>query len=177
MLKNIVLSFMIVSVVCPSVFASEVLDKTRTQVVVLENAKTGTELVGIAPESGAGSRYQFLKNPVQVSRPDYLMLDPTKKSSDFNYDGPYSSRKKVYIFAGTVATAGLLAGTLTPVAATAGGATGGVGALAGAGVAVAGAPLATAYIRSRPDPHENDFEHKAQTVLIRDYQAEKVLNE
>lgn len=171
-MKTKMLIFVLIfSMTVTSAQASEVVPETGTHVSVQEHTSTGKPLVTISADGQAGSRYGFLKNPQNVSRPDYAMLDPNKRSSDFNYDGPYSSRTKVYIFAASVAAAGLAAGTLLPVSASAGGAAGGAGAFAAAGTAVAAAPLATAYIRSRPDPNQNDFEHKAETVLIRDYRG------
>lgn len=162
---------LVLSFAAAPVRASEVVPESSTHVSIQENASTGKPLVTITADGRAGSRYEFLKNPQNISRPDYAMLDPNRKTSDFNYDGPYSSRTKVYVFAASVAAAGLAAGTLLPVSATAGGAAGSAGAFAAAGTAVAAAPLATAYIRSRPDPNQNDFEHKAETVLIRDYRG------
>jgi hypothetical protein len=147
---------------------SEVLDEPAQEIYIQEHKVTHEPLVTLANEDGLGSRYEFLKNPQKISRPDYIMLDHQLKSGDIPYDGPVSNRKKVYYFAAGMAATGVLAGTLIPVSAvSAGTATTGAGAYAAGGAAVAASSVGLSSWKSKPDLQEENFSHTHEAVLIR----------
>jgi len=153
--------------------SSEVLKETSTEVMVREHPKTGKPYAVIvsaqAPEAGFPYRGPITK----ASRPDYRMLDPKVKRGEIPYDGPYSDRRKVYYFAAGMATAGVLAGTLAPIAPAAAGAGGGGGGLGYgiAGTAVADGTISAALARQRPDPNRDDFNLKSEAILLEIYDS------
>ncbi len=135
-LKRIVILMIIV---LPPVHlsASEIPELTNTKVVVREHPKTGKPYVSITASNIESQG--LLPQSQKVSRPDYRMLDPKVKSGDIPYDGPYSSSKRIYIFAATLATLGTVGGVVGIAAIPA---TGTAAAGGGAGYAVAGGAVA-----------------------------------
>lgn len=147
-------------------FASEVIEETRTQVIVREHPKTGQPYVSIVSADNPDPKDPFTGQRQKFSRPDYRLLDPKIKAKDIPYEGPYSSRKKVYVFAASIAAvgaAGGIAGLATAPAATgAAGASGGAGAyMAGAG-AVAGT-AAAASVHATTGTREPNFIHRSES--------------
>ncbi|MSR77187.1 MAG: hypothetical protein EXS63_03025 [Candidatus Omnitrophica bacterium] len=164
-LKKLV-SLLVACFFVPVVFASEVPDLTRTDVRIRMNPKTGKPFVSIVNGDAPDSRRIFYGNMKKYSRPDYRMLDYHMKSGQIPYDGPSSSAKKVYAFAATMATAGVLAGTLIPVTAAAGAASAGSAAGYGAaGTGLTAGVVSTAWLKSRTDPHQDDFKHDSEAVV------------
>ncbi|GEM_PF-1699567 len=169
----------------PVLFASEVIEETRTQVIVREHPKTGQPYVSIVsadnpdpkdPFTGQRRAYRTVPDDPaadrrltnrrqKFSRPDYRLLDPKIKAKDIPYEGPYSNRKKVYLFAASIAAvgaAGGIAGLATAPAATGAGASGGAGAyMAGAG-AVAGT-AAAASVHATTGTKEQNFIHRSES--------------
>ncbi|MBI4372387.1 MAG: hypothetical protein HY585_01515, partial [Candidatus Omnitrophica bacterium] len=102
---------------------------------------------------------------------DYRMLDPKIKSGEIPYEGPYSSSKKVYLFAASLATLGVAGGAVgmavAPAAAAGSAASGGGAYLAGAG-AIAGSATAVTVIKAQPDPDPNqdDFTQISKSESI-----------
>ncbi|MBI3313243.1 MAG: hypothetical protein HYZ83_03330 [Candidatus Omnitrophica bacterium] len=136
---------------------TEVLPKTNTKVLVREHPKTGEPYVAVisASEADRGGPFAGMKK-ISI-RPDYRMLDPKIKSGTIPYEGPYSSRKKVYVFAASMAALGIGGAALLPVASVTGaGATGGAGALAGAGAGVAAGTAGAVAAAKRQDPEKKD---------------------
>ena len=146
----------------------EVLPETKTRVVVREHVKTGESYVSVVsvekekPENPLGPPQK------KILRPDYRMLDPDVRSGEIPYEGPVSDSTRVYLFAASIATLGVVAGLAVPVAAAtgAGAAAGGAGALAGAGTAVGVGSISAAFLSSRPDPNRDDFIHESASRLI-----------
>lgn len=154
---------------------SEVLPKTKTQVMVREHPKTGRSYAVIVSSEKPDAGYPYHGKVIKASRPDYRMLDPKVKRGEIPYDGPYSDRRKIYYFAAGMATAGLLGGTLIPVAPAAAGAAGSGGGLGYglAGTAVIDGTISTAMLKQRPDPNRDDFTHKSEAVLTEIHDAPK----
>ncbi len=148
--------------------ASEIVDETGTQVVVREHPKTGRPYVSIIPADQSIAQDPFASQRKRYSRPDYRMLDPKVKKGDIPYDGPWSDRKKVYIFATSLMTVGVVGGgiglAVAPAAST-GAAAGGGGAYLAAGTAVTAGSAATAAIATQPDPHRDDYDHQSESKL------------
>lgn len=141
--------------------ASEVITETSSKVIVRDHPRTGRPYAVITDDPQNGS--PFHKLPVSTrSRPDYRMLDPKIKSGTVPYEGPVSDRKKVYVFAGTIATLGAVGGTAiiaAAPAATGAGASGGAGAYALAGTGVATGTISSAWLKTRPEPDKDKIEH------------------
>ncbi len=156
--------------VLPQAAADEVITQTPTKVVVREHIKTGKPYVVIT--SAQGDRNPFASIPVATRvRPDYRLLDPKVKASQVRYEGPVSDRKKVYIFAGTIAalgTAGGAAVIAAAPAATGAGAAGGAGGYAAAGTAVAAGTISTSVLNTRPDPEKDKIEQGFSSAQISD---------
>ena len=148
-----------------SSYSSEVLEETQTAVIVREHPKTGRPYVSIVSSKGPVPVDPFTGQRQKFSRPDYRMLDPKIKAKDIPYKGPYSDRRKVYILAATLATAGTAGGVTilaAPAAATGAGAAGGAGAyLAGAG-AVAGTATAASVYATTGSKEEN-YIHRSES--------------
>ncbi len=165
--KLLISLFLSLTLVFGHVYAedTEVLPKTNTKVVVREHPKTGEPYVAIvaASEADRGGPFAGMKR-ISI-RPDYRMLDPKIKSGTIPYEGPYSSRKKVYMFAASMAALGIGGAALLPVApATGAGAAGGVGAFAGAGAGVvAGTAGAVAVAKRQDSEKKDDFTNIAKS--------------
>ncbi len=143
-------------------FASEVLEKTDTAVVVREHPKTGKPYVVITnqnqwvPGTPKGARHLL-----RLLRPDYRMLDPKQKN--IPYEGPVSNRKKIYALAATLAAGGTAAGLAIPTTAAASAAGGGAG-YAAAGSGVAAGTISTSLAASQPKPEE-EYTREANSQL------------
>lgn len=146
--------------------ASEVIEETPTQVIIREHPKTGQPYVAIVPLSEKNPKDPFTGQK-KFSRPDYRMLDPKIKKGPIPYDGPYSSRKKVYILAATLAavgTAGGVAGLATAPAATGAAASGGgAGAYFAGGTAVAAGSAAAVTVAARSNPKDDNYIHRSES--------------
>ncbi len=153
---------------------SEVFRPTGTQVAVREHPKTGKPYVTIIGKDGTRTSPALTGRIQQIARPDYRMLDPKVKSGQIPYQGPVSDRKKVYILAGTLATAGvagsLAAASAIPVTTASTGAAGGAGLYGAAGAAVITGTASGVWLKSRPNPHQNDFDLKSGSHEIREAQ-------
>jgi hypothetical protein len=149
--------------------ASEVVEETSTQVIVREHPQTGKPYVTIISADTAESKGPFETQGKKYARPDYRMLDPKVKAGDIPYDGPWSDRKKVYIFAASLMTVGVVGGgigmAVAPAAST-GAAAGGGGAYLAAGTAVTAGSAATAAVATQPDPKRDDYDHKSESKLL-----------
>jgi hypothetical protein len=145
--------------------ASEVIEPTRTQVIVREHPKTGRPYVSIVSSDRAVPPDPF-SGQKKYSRPDYRLLDPKVKAGEIPYDGPYSDRRKIYIFAATLATVGTVGGVAgmaaAPAAAGAGASGGGAAYLAG-GTAVAAGSAAAVTAVTHSDPKEENFIHRSES--------------
>ena len=151
--------------------ADEVIKPTETQVIERVHPRTGQTFHSVVANQQATSDILSNVERKNYSRPDYRLLDHTLKKGTVPYDGPYNSRKKVYVFAGTVATLGVVGGSVgmlsaaaAPVAAGIASTGGAVGFL-GAGMAVGAGTLSSAYLKSRPEP-QDQYEHTAQAKLV-----------
>ena len=159
----------------PHLFSSEVLEETRTQVVIREHPRTGRSYVSIV-QAGEEARDPFAGTKRNYSRPDYRILDPKIKSGKIPYDGPYSDKKKIYIFAASVATLGAASGAAVIAAApaaTGAAASGGAGAyLAGGTVVLAGSAVA-AEIAMKPDPKKGHYTLRSQSEISQPQKVDK----
>lgn len=145
-------------VMSSNLFASEVIEETKTRVIIREHPKTGKPYVSIVSTENPEPPDPFTGQRGRILRPDYRMLDPKVKSGEIPYDGPYSDQKKIYIFAATLATLGALGGAVIYAAAPAAtgvGAASGAGTYLAAGTAVTAAPVVVAAVATRPDRAEN----------------------
>ncbi len=169
----------LLSVVCclggvGAVNANEVLEQKEINfpqhaaVMVRENSKTGTPYVVIVDPKAPRSDLASLDSN-KYRRPDYRMLEKNVTAKDVGYDGPYSSKKKIYILAATLATAGATAAVVGPAlfpAAAATGAAGGSVAVPAAAAAVGGSALAVAakkyqdHFENLPDDYSRESESK-----------------
>ncbi|MBI4970491.1 MAG: hypothetical protein HZC17_01435 [Candidatus Omnitrophica bacterium] len=150
---------------------SEVKDDSHSQVIIREHPKTGKPYVTIVSSDVPVPADPFTNERNRYSRPDYRMLDPKAKKGDYKYDGPYSDRKKIYIFAASMMTVGVVGGVagmaLAPAAtagtaASAGG--GGAYLAAGAvGTGVAGVATAEAL---KVKPEDENFVHEGESKTI-----------
>ena len=145
--------------------ASEVFEETPTHVVVREHPKTKKPYVSITSDLSQKDPFESLRGP--GFRPDYRMLDPKVKSGEIPYEGPYTSAKKIYIFAASLATLGAASGAAVLVAvpastAVAGTATGGGAYLAGAGI-VTGAAAAGTVAVTKSNSNQDDFTQISKT--------------
>lgn len=142
----------------------EVPDETHSQVLVREHPRTGKPYTVIVEEGFQEPRYAFQKDRRNYLRPDYRMLDPKIKAKDIPYTGPSSDRKKVYLFAASLAASGVAAGTLLPVtAATGAGASTGAGIYGAAGTAVASGVTSAATTQTTPRPDDDFAQHSEAT--------------
>lgn len=150
--------------------ASEVIQGTHTRVIVREHPKTGKPYVSIISPDINPAEDPFTKQRAAYSRPDYRMLDPRMKSGEIPYDGPYSSSKKVYIFAATLATLGTVGGAigLATVPLASGGAAAGGGAYLAAGGAVVAGTATGAVIANKSNPQNDDFTQISKSVWTGD---------
>ena len=157
-------------VLVSSAGASEVIEETPTQVVVREHPKTGHPYVNIV-SAGVPAPNPFESQRKKMARPDYQLLDPKIKAGEIPYEGPSSDRKKVYLFAASLATLGTVGGVvgmaLAPAAAGAG-ASGGAGAYLAGGAAVTAGTVAGSVAATRADPKKDDYIHTSQSQLLED---------
>ena len=150
---------------------SEVRDESHSQVVIREHPKTKKPYVTIVSSEEPVPADPFTNQRNKFSRPDYRMLDPKAKKGDYVYDGPYSDRKKVYIFAASMIAVGVTGGVagmaLAPAATgTAAASSGGGGAyLIGAGVATGVGGIAAADVLKVKAEDEN-FTHEGESKTI-----------
>lgn len=146
---------------------NEIFPKTRTQVVVREHPRTGKPYVVITdPGKEALDPFTAIRTAKPMMRPDYRMLDPNIKRGSIPYEGPVSDRKKVYIFAATLATLGTVGGAAiiaAAPAATGAGAAGGAGMYAGAGAGVTAGTVAGTFAATKSDPKKETFTHTAES--------------
>ena len=160
----------------PAGFANEVLDAREitmppsgAQVMVRENSKTGTPYVVITDPKNPRTDLASLDSN-KYRRPDYRMLEKNVTAKDVGYDGPYSSKKKIYILAATLATAGATAAVVGPALFPAAAATGAVGSAAGPAVAAVGASSALAVAANKYQEHfENlpdDYSRESESKII-----------
>ncbi len=158
----------------PSFSANEVLDyreinavKSGAAVMVRENSKTGTPYIVITDPQNPRADLASLDSN-KYRRPDYRMLQKGVNAKDVGYDGPYSSKKKIYILAATLAVAGAGAAVIAPAIAPAAAATGAVGSATGPAIAAVGAGSALAvaakqyqdHFKNLPDNYNRESESK-----------------
>ena len=151
----------------PYLFSSEVLEETNTQVVVREHPRTGKPYVSII-RAGEETKDPFAGARRNYSRPDYRMLDPKIKSGAIPYEGPYSDKTKIYVFAATLATLGAASGAAVIAAApaaTGAAASGGAGAYLAGGTAVVVGSVAEAQIATAPNSKKPEYKHRAESKL------------
>ena len=151
-------------------FAGEVLVETNTKVMVREHPRTGRPYAVIIAENQDKNPLAALPVTTKM-RPDYRMLDPKIRSGTVPYQGPVSDRKKVYIFAGTLAalgTAGGAAVIAAAPAATGAGAAGGAGIYGAAGTAVAAGTVSASLIKTQPDPDKDKVEHAFESKQVKE---------
>ena len=159
----------------PYLFSSEVLEETSTAVVVREHPRTGKPYVSIIRSDGA-AKDPFAGQGKFYSRPDYRMLDPKIKSGAISYNGPASDRKKIYIFAASLATLGAASGAAVIAAApaaTGAAASGGAGAYLAAGTAVVAGSAAAADIAMKPDLKKGDYTLGSESKLLKEEEDRK----
>lgn len=148
----------------PSSQAGEVLPQTETQVTERVHPRTGASYRVITAAPAPEAAY-FEGAPRPYSRPDYRMLESDVQRGEIYYDGPVSSRKKVYIFAATVATLGTVGAMSLPTAAAVGSVSGGAGAYAAGGAAVAAGTLGGAVKLTKPAENEDFIQTTKAEVL------------
>lgn len=138
------------------------------QVMVRENSKTGTPYVVISdPQNPRGDLASLDSN--KYRRPDYRMLQKGVTAKDVGYDGPYSSKKKIYILAASLAAAGAGAAIALPVAPAAAGA-GAAGSAMGPAIAAAGAGSALAVAAKKYQDHfvnlPDDYNRESESKIV-----------
>ena len=144
--------------------ANEVFEETPAKVIVRNHPKTGKPYAVITENENVPL---LTGRPAQ--RPDYRLLDPNIKASTVPYEGPYSDRKKVYIFAASMATVGAVSGAAVIAAApaaTGAGAAGGAGIYAGAGVGVAAGTAAGTVALTKSKPEDEDIQQTSASREI-----------
>lgn len=157
-------------------FANEVLDTREIpappsdgRVIVRENSKTGTAYVVITDPAKPRDDLARL-NSNKYKRPDYRMLEKNVSAKDVGYDGPYSSKKKIYILAASLAVAGAGAAIAAPAIAPAAAGAGAAGSMAGPAIAAAGAGSALAVAAKKYQDHfENmpdDYRRASESKII-----------
>ncbi len=169
MRKNPALILLMILTLASPASASEVLPETAAEVVVREHPKTGKPYVVITSAEGV-SKDPFSGKHLGAQRPDYRMLDPKMKSGQIPYEGPYSSRKKVYVLAASLAVVGVAGGTAiiaAAPAATGAGAAGGAGVYGAAGGAVAAGTISTAALQTKSDPEKDNYSLTSESSLLK----------
>jgi len=146
--------------------ASEVVPETRTQVMVRAHPRTGKNYVVVTDANAVPPAAPSETGEKEPARPDYRMLEPGREARKISYEGPSSSRTKVYVLAGSLAAAGAAAGLLLPVSAAAGTASGGAGGFAAAGGGVAAGTLGTVSTAMNRDPGDDDLALSSQTAVV-----------
>lgn len=137
-----------------------------TKVMVRENSKTGTPYIVLADPAKPRMDLAALDSN-QYRRPDYRMLEKNISAKDVGYDGPYSSKKKIYILAATLAVAGAGAAVAAPaIAPAAAGAAGGSVMVPATAAVAGGSALAVAakkyqeHFENLPDDYSRESESK-----------------
>lgn len=106
----------------------------------------------------------------EIKRPDYRMLDYRTKPGEIPYEGPSNDRTKIYVFAATIATLGVVSGAaLGAVAASsaaAGGASSGGAGLVAAGTALSAGTVSAALTSSQPDPNRDSYTHESKSEVL-----------
>ena len=157
--KRITGLFLIFFCISGAAQAGEVIPKTQTAVVVREHPQTGKPYLAIV-RTDAAPRKIFYGPAAKYRQPDYRMLESGANSQSAGYDGPASSRKKVYLLAAGLAAGGVAAYAAMPAAAASGAAAGGAGVYAAAGTAVAAGTISASWVMMQSD-RPDDFTHKA----------------
>ena len=163
-------TFLSVCLLASNAFATEVIEPTRTQVIVRAHPKTGKSYVSIVSSDAPVPPDPF-GGQKSYAPPDYRLLDPKVKAKDVPYDGPYSDRTKVYILAASLATVGAVGGTAiiaAAPAATGAAASGGAGAYLAGGTAVVAGSAAEYAVASRPDPKKGDYTDRSESKLTKE---------
>ena len=156
---------------CGAVSASEVIEETATRVVVREHPRTGRPYVSIVSSEVPDSQGLFPEDMGAMRRPDYRMLDPNIKEGAVPYEGPWSDRKKVYVFAASLAALGTAGGALGMAAASSTAASAsGAGVYVGAGTAVGVGTTGAAWVVSKEKPDDEEFTRSSESRLL---EAEK----
>jgi len=162
-------AMMLVLMMGSSVFAeeiTEVVDTTYTQVIVREHPKTQKSYISITDSTEAPEN-PFSQFNNQYARPDYRMLDPKLKKGDYEYEGPYSNRTKVYIFGASLIAVGLTGATAgIALAPATGAASTGGGAYLAAGAAVAAAEGLAIHQLTKVRPEDENFIHESETQFL-----------
>lgn len=155
------------SVDCGLVSASEVPDPTHTQVIIREHPKTGKPYVSLVSTDQPVPEDPFTYQRNRYSRPDYRMLDPNVKKGEVAYDGPYSDRKKVYLFGAALMALGVTGATAgIALAPAAGAASSGGGAYLAGGAAVAAGSGAAVHEITKSRPEDENFIRESESRLI-----------
>jgi len=153
---------------------SETIIAQDNQVIVREHPKTKRPYVTIASGDTEIEEHTITMPSDTVSRPDYRILSYRVPKDIPPYNGPYSDRTKVYVFAGALIATGIATAAVGAAApAAVGAASSGGGAYAVAGTTVGVTTLATALLKARPDPDEDEFTHTSNTRLVEFYGFEE----
>lgn len=169
-MKRILPFFLALGLVLPDVspaLASEVADPTQTAVQIRQNPRTGENYVSIVSSQAPEARVIYYGDQSRYARPDYRMLDRKVKPRDVGYEGPSSSRTKVYALAAALATTGVLAGTMIPVTAATGAGAGSAAGYAAAGAGVTAGTLSASWLATRPDPEKDNHTQTSSVRVIR----------
>ena len=149
--------------------SSEVLPGTRTEVLVRRHPNTDKEYVSIASLDEPRKDLQRIHRG-KYSRPDYRLLDPHTKSGEIPYDGPASSRKKVYILAASLAAGGaasaVAGAALFPAAAATTSASGGTGLVAAGAAAAASGGAVSIRALTQPSDLPEDYARIQESRLL-----------
>jgi hypothetical protein len=148
------------------VYGNEVLPETQTKMIERSHPRTGERYRVITAATTPAAQNYFEGEPRQYSRPDYRMLESDVQRGEIYYDGPVSSRKKVYIFAATVATLGTVGAASLPTVAATGSASGGAGVYAVGGGAVAAGTLGGAVKLTTPEENDDFVQTTKTDVLV-----------
>lgn len=163
---GIALVFFVCLLSVPQSTGNEVLPETQTKMIERSHPRTGERYRVITAGAAPESQNYFEGEPREYSRPDYRMLESDAQRGEIYYDGPVSSRKKVYIFAATVATLGTVGAVSLPTAVAAGSAaSGGAGACAVGGAAVAAGTLGGAVKLTKPAQNDDFVQTTKAEVL------------
>ena len=150
-------------------YASEVIEETHTRVIVREHPITKRPYVSVAAEDRLPDQSAKDGPQKKYKRPDYRLLDPKVKSGEISYEGPSSDRKKIYIFAASLAALGAAGGVTAsaaiPASSAAAGASGGAGVYGAAGGAVAAGALSSGLASTRSNPEKDNFQQISKASL------------
>ncbi len=177
-LAQLWISFLIAAVFSQSLFAEslenpeaprEILQESRAEVVVIENKMSGKPLVCIK-ENAQPIRPYLQSLAREVKRPDYRLLDYRTKSGEISYEGPSSDRTKIYVFAATIATLGVVSGAavgaVAASSAAAGGASSGGAGLVAVGTTLSAGTVSAALQTSKPDPNRDSYIHELKSEVL-----------